>query len=242
MMCDDLQGDILELLVPTPNQRQNVGARRGAYLPNPARQGTQFAPLFQFLGKLMGMAMRSGEFLPLSLAPLFWARLVDSPVTPSLLAQSHHAHVTAMKQFAGIRFSREDPSMVVDSEGANLCPAEDFEDEFCKDFTTVRCRASLMIALHFLCANWCCCLQCVVRFGSFLIVRCLLKPAGPHFKVGINGAVHALVPGGASRMVRVEDTARYADLAIEFSIHEVDWAVDCVREGLGKVVPVDMLR
>ena len=75
------------------------------------------------------------------------------------------------------------------------------------------------------------------------IVRCfLLKIAGRDLKVGINGSVHALVPGGASRMVGVKDTAFYADLAIDFSIHEIDWAVDRVREGLGKVVPANMLR
>ena len=80
----------------------------------------------------MGMAIRSSELLPLSLPPLFWARLVDCPVTPQMLLQSHHSHVKAMAQFAGIRFSEEDPTMVVDGQGELLCLAHEFDDLFCK--------------------------------------------------------------------------------------------------------------
>ncbi len=80
----------------------------------------------------MGMAIRGGELLPLSLPPLFWARLVDSPVTPQMLLQSHHSHVKAMAQFAGIRFSDTDPGVVVDGQGELLCLAHEFEDLFCK--------------------------------------------------------------------------------------------------------------
>lgn len=100
----------------------------------------------------MGMAIRSGEFLPLFLPPLFWARLVHCPVTPSMLAQSHYSHVKAMTQFAGIRFSRTDPTVVVDGQGEIVCQANEFDDLFCKDFTMVRCLLTLHVGQ---CCNVC---------------------------------------------------------------------------------------
>ena len=79
---------------------------------------------------MMGMAVRSGEFFPLYLAPLFWARLVRSPVTAGILAQSHHSNVTAMAQFAGIHYKEDDRNIVLDGAGKVLCEAAEFEEEY----------------------------------------------------------------------------------------------------------------
>jgi len=191
MLCDDLLSSTLPLFLPTPNNRQNVGSHRGDFLPNPSLRGENFANMYIFIGKLMGMALRSGELLPLSLPPLFWARLVRSPVTTELLSQSHHTHVKAMRQFATIHFSESDASIVLDGNGDEVCQASDFDDLFCKDFTMV----------------------------------------------GIDGTTHDLVPGGRGKSVQVEDAAHYANLALEHSVHEVDWAIDRIREGLTHVIP-----
>ena len=196
MLCDDLQGEALSVFVPTPNQRHNTGTRRGSFLPNPSLKTETAAQLFCFVGKLMGMAIRSRELLPLSLAPLFWARLGGAPVTANTLAQSHHAHVSAMTMFAGVHVDEDNPETVVTAQGDEVCAVEDFEDMFCKDFTYV----------------------------------------------GIDGTKHDLVPDGATRNVLVEDASLFAKLAIMKSIEEIDWAVDRVREGLGHVVPLSMLR
>lgn len=195
LMFDDLQSAKLPLFLPTPNNRQNIGTRRGDFLPNPSLQATSVAAMFKFVGKLMGMAIRSGEFLPLSLPPLLWARLVDSPVTANMLKQSHLTHVSAMELFAGVHFSKEDPEIVINAQGETLCEADDFEDLFCKDFTII----------------------------------------------GIDGRTHNLVPGGDNNVVEAVDAPRYADLAIAFSIHECDWAIDRIREGMQYVVPVNLL-
>lgn len=48
MMFDDLQSQALPLFLPTPNHRQNVGSRRGDYLPNPSAQGSAFAQMYVF--------------------------------------------------------------------------------------------------------------------------------------------------------------------------------------------------
>ena len=63
-MCDELQantGNVLNLLMATPNGRDEAGTSRDCYLFNPTLTSQHHLNNFRFLGMLMGMAIRSGS-------------------------------------------------------------------------------------------------------------------------------------------------------------------------------------
>lgn len=80
-MCDELMSRFLPLFVPTQNNSHNVGENRDAWIINPSADSQLQLDLFQFLGKLMGVAIRTQNNLNLTLPPLFWKRLMLEEVT-----------------------------------------------------------------------------------------------------------------------------------------------------------------
>lgn len=83
-MCDELQatnGTLLNLLIPTPNGRDEAGTSRDCYLFNPTLTSQHHLNNFRFLGILMGIAIRSGSPLSLSLAEPMWKLLAGSSLT-----------------------------------------------------------------------------------------------------------------------------------------------------------------
>ena len=85
-MCDELQannGTLLNLLIPTPNGRDEAGTSRDCYLFNPTLTSEHHMANFRFLGLLMGMAIRSGSPLSLTLAEPMWKLLAGSSLTVS---------------------------------------------------------------------------------------------------------------------------------------------------------------
>ena len=70
-ICDELQSSFLGLLIPTPNNTHNMGENRDCWIVNPSATSKNDRDLFLFLGKLMGVAIRTQNNLNLSLPPLF---------------------------------------------------------------------------------------------------------------------------------------------------------------------------
>jgi len=81
MYTQELQSGTLPLLVHTPNGRQAVGYNRDKWLLNPGATSATQLQMFAFLGKLMGVAIRSKEYLALSLPSIIWKLLVDDRPT-----------------------------------------------------------------------------------------------------------------------------------------------------------------
>ncbi|CAG9317539.1 unnamed protein product [Blepharisma stoltei] len=79
-MCDELMSSFLRLLIPIPNNVNNMGENRDCWIVNPAAETKNDMELYLFLGKLMGAAIRTQNNLNLSLSPLFWKRLLLDPV------------------------------------------------------------------------------------------------------------------------------------------------------------------
>ena len=75
MICDELQSSFLPLLIPSSNAVNSLGPYRDAWLPNPAADSTLQMSMFEFLGKLFGVAIRTKRPLKLVLSPIFWKRL-----------------------------------------------------------------------------------------------------------------------------------------------------------------------
>ena len=156
-MCRDLMSDRVPLFTRTRNNVSNIGYdRRNAWMPNPGARDERSLEMFRFVGKLIGVAARTTEFLPLSLAPLVWAKLVGAPVTYGVLMASHLSVVTDMAEFAGLH-ARPSPHATDDrSPGSHSPPAQlihTFEgklwtaggDEVSDSFINMLCFAVAMV-------------------------------------------------------------------------------------------------
>mmetsp|Transcript_8955 Transcript_8955/g.19720 ORF Transcript_8955/g.19720 Transcript_8955/m.19720 type:complete len:350 (+) Transcript_8955:1474-2523(+) len=77
----ELQSATLPLLVRTPNGQHAVGYNRDKWLLNPGASSSTQLQMLAFLGKLIGVAIRSKEYLAISLAPMVWKLLVLDPPT-----------------------------------------------------------------------------------------------------------------------------------------------------------------
>jgi hypothetical protein len=65
-MCAELQSPQLSnLFIACPNQRENIGKNRNHFIPNPSATGPLELSCFEFVGRLMGLAIRSGNLLNL---------------------------------------------------------------------------------------------------------------------------------------------------------------------------------
>ena len=107
-MCDELQantGNLLNLLMATPNGRDEAGTSRDCYLFNPTLTSQQYLNNFRFLGLLMGMAIRSGSPLSLSLAEPMWKLLAGSSLTVGFLSYSRD--LTTNSEITNLKLTNE---------------------------------------------------------------------------------------------------------------------------------------
>ena len=86
----------LKLFVATPNQLHALGEGRDLYMPNPRATSAAAMQLFEFLGLLMGVAMRTRVLLALDLPRLFWKTLTEEPTGRSDLQQIDHSLVVSV--------------------------------------------------------------------------------------------------------------------------------------------------
>lgn len=85
MMMLELQSPALPLLIRTPNGTHAVGQNREKWLLNPGATSSLHLEMFCFLGKLMGIAIRSKNYLALNIPSIIWKLLVrDTPVMSDL--------------------------------------------------------------------------------------------------------------------------------------------------------------
>lgn len=69
------------LLLPCSNRANEIRVNRDRWLPNPAATSPVQISMFEFLGKLMGIAIRNRELLDLRLPSLVWKPLVNQVPT-----------------------------------------------------------------------------------------------------------------------------------------------------------------
>ncbi|XP_048524463.1 E3 ubiquitin-protein ligase HERC2 [Dendroctonus ponderosae] len=95
-MCDELQNGSLPLLIPTPNGREEAGANRDCFVFNPTSKTCLHLNMFRFLGVLMGIAIRTGSPLSLSLAEPVWKQLAGMDLTPADLTEIDRDYVPGL--------------------------------------------------------------------------------------------------------------------------------------------------
>ncbi|XP_020288916.1 E3 ubiquitin-protein ligase HERC2 isoform X1 [Pseudomyrmex gracilis] len=95
-MCDELQNGSLPLFIPTPNGREDNGTNRDCFLLNPIADSQLHMNMFQFLGILMGIAIRTGSPLSLNLAEPVWKQLAGMSLTPADLTEVDRDYVPGL--------------------------------------------------------------------------------------------------------------------------------------------------
>ena len=71
----------LNLLCPSPNNASKVGEGRDKYVINPSAKGSYHLQLFEFLGILMGVCVRTDTHFTLDLPSIFWKQLTNQTIT-----------------------------------------------------------------------------------------------------------------------------------------------------------------
>jgi hypothetical protein len=80
MYCDDLQSSSMNLFLRCSNSVNNVGTNREKWVPNPSARAPLELEMYEFLGRLMGMAIRTRQCLDLNFPSILWKQLVGSPI------------------------------------------------------------------------------------------------------------------------------------------------------------------
>jgi len=70
----------LGLLMKVPNAETATGENRDVYIPRPSRQSLEDLAMWEHVGRLFGLAMRTGVLIPLSLPSVFWKPIVGEPL------------------------------------------------------------------------------------------------------------------------------------------------------------------
>jgi len=99
-MCNELQSPGLPLFMKCPNGRTEAGENRDRFVPLPSSNSPFHGQLYEFVGQLLGLAIRSKNLLNLNFPSIVWKPLVNDVITD--------ADVTAIdalcyKQFDAIR-------------------------------------------------------------------------------------------------------------------------------------------
>ena len=80
LMCNELQSEYLDLFIKTPNNKNNLGESRDKYIVNPNANRNIYKKAYEFIGKIMGMAIYSGEALSLNLHPIVWKSILENTI------------------------------------------------------------------------------------------------------------------------------------------------------------------
>lgn len=75
-VAQELHSRTVPLLVPCPNAVAEVGDNRDTWLLNPRATSIECMRALEFVGQLLGLALRTGDLLPLALAPFTWKGIV----------------------------------------------------------------------------------------------------------------------------------------------------------------------
>jgi len=81
MLCAELMSKALPLLRPCPNAISLTGANRETWVLNSDATTPIQLQMLVFLGKLMGMAIRTKEYMDLYLSPIVWKLIARENVT-----------------------------------------------------------------------------------------------------------------------------------------------------------------
>ena len=121
----ELESQYLDLLIKTPNNKNEIGSFRDKYMPNPKAKGKLKNDMFYFLGNLMLHAICSGNVLNLNLHPIFYKKLLKNELdfseieTLDKLSYKFICNLENIKSEEEFNSAHDDLYFVVHSSGDN---------------------------------------------------------------------------------------------------------------------------
>ena len=95
----ELQSDALPLLLPLPKENSSSTTY---WIPNPGAVSAVQLEMLAFLGKLLGICLRSKDTFPIRFAPVVWKALVNEEVTIADVQAINPFHSRAVSQLRDI--------------------------------------------------------------------------------------------------------------------------------------------
>jgi hypothetical protein len=86
-MIDDLHSDRFALMLRCGNAQKGYKVNTNSYVPNPTARSPLALSMFEFVGKLMGLSLRTKACLPFTFPSLVWKALVGDRPRREDLAQ-----------------------------------------------------------------------------------------------------------------------------------------------------------
>ena len=80
-ICIELQSEYIELFIKTPNNKNDIGELRDKYILNPNCDNINQTRAYEFIGKIMILAISSGETLNFNLHPIVWKSLLENSIS-----------------------------------------------------------------------------------------------------------------------------------------------------------------
>ncbi|RHX98063.1 hypothetical protein DYB36_003465 [Aphanomyces astaci] len=104
-MVDDLFSTHFNLFLLCPNGQHNTGLNRGMYVPNSKCTSPVAIQMFEFVGKLLGISLRTKGDFPFAFCPLVWKVLLRQPVDA---ADLEGTDALVVQMLTGIRHCDQD--------------------------------------------------------------------------------------------------------------------------------------
>lgn len=79
-ICEDLFSPNFNLLLICPNGQHDVHVNIDKYIPNPQQTGPLALEMFEFVGKLMAISIRTKLYLPFEFPSIIWKKIVGEEV------------------------------------------------------------------------------------------------------------------------------------------------------------------
>ena len=113
-MISDLMTDgLLPFFTKTSNGRADVGQKRECFLPLHSSTLHEQIEVFEFIGKLMGIAIRGDYTLPFSFPTLIWKLLLGKTIVQEDLTETDHLCVQAMECLRALSEVDTEPDMIL---------------------------------------------------------------------------------------------------------------------------------
>ena len=98
---------IRDRLLPCANSTALFGQNRETFVLNPDSTSAEQIQMFEFLGKLMGMAVRCANYLDIMISPMAWKMIVGEQVTLEDYMGVDASDSKSMKRLRGFKSEDE---------------------------------------------------------------------------------------------------------------------------------------
>lgn len=119
-MCAELQSSTLPLLIRCPNGRDNIGLNRDKWVPRPSSKSPLHLRMYEFMGKLMGLAMRTKCVLDLDLPSIITKALVGESITEEDVLGIDLLSFKILDQLKKLESSSIDPALFEECVSSNF--------------------------------------------------------------------------------------------------------------------------